>query len=222
MKKPPRLVATCIVALVLATLFVCSDLSQLGSQLWTAWAQTQQMGAFANMPADAPGARGAESMMRETMALQTAMRPVLVALSSIDLLIAFLMIGSAAMTLALSPTGKRLFMGVLLAAMAWDTAGVLVNQYVAWKAKQLMQHYMSQMMSDVPPASGGGPDIGSMMSTWMGASTAIGLVCAGGWLALKISFYVSSVIYLRRAETAALFARTDEHGAARAAGMPRG
>jgi len=85
-----------------------------------------------------------------------------------------------------------------------------------------MRRFMSQAMTEMPAPSGGGPDIGSMMNTWMGASAAITLVCAGGWLAIKVAYYVSSLLYLRRSEVRELFARTDEHGAARAAGMPRG
>lgn len=221
MKKPPRLVATCIAALVLATLFVCADLSQLAGEVGNAWIQSRpEMRQMTAAQDASPGAGGA--MMRETLALQNTMRPFLIVISSVDLLVGFVLIAGAAMTLALSRVGRTVFAGALLVALGWDLVGLVVKLFVQWKTQQLMQRFMSEMATDMPPPSGGGPDVGSMMSTWIGASLAIGVVCAGGWVAIKVAFYVSSLLYLRRPEVHALFALSDEHGAARAAGMPRG
>lgn len=223
MKKPPRLVATCIAALVLATLFVCSDLSQLGGQIGSAWLQSRpEMQPITTGPSAGPGADSAATMMHETLALQNAMRPFLVVIASLDLLVSFFLIAGAAMTLALSPAGRRIFSAVLVGAIVWDTVGVVVKLFFQWKSQQLMQRFMSDAMADMADPSSGGAGFGSMMNTWMGASAAIGFACAGGWLAVKVAFYVSSLSYLRKPEVTTLFARTDEHGAARAAGMPRG
>jgi len=220
-KRPAPLVAVCIIGLVLATLFVCDDLLQVAGQVGTAWMMGRpEMQQLQHGPPGIPGADAAESATRQTLDLQNSLRPILLVLYSLDFVVSALLIAGAAMTLSLSPIGRRVLMGALVASLGVNVLSTLVRVYVQWRTTQITQQMFSAASSQMPSPAGGGPPIGGVLQTWLGATTAVTLACIGIWLALKASYYLGTLVYLHRQR--ALFAHGDQHQMARSGGMPRG
>ncbi|MCA9202462.1 MAG: hypothetical protein KDA59_05440 [Planctomycetales bacterium] len=111
-------------------------------------------------------------------------------------LVAGLLLTGGVMSLMKKPFGRTLLVATFLLAILFELCRSYLTGVQMMETYEIMNEYMGQMAGAMPgPAP---PGMGQMMTTMSKVIVIFQAVVAGIWLLVKLVFYATSYVYLRR------------------------
>lgn len=200
-KRPAALTAIAIVGIVLGSLGTCGGLLGTGSLLLQ-----DQMQAFSQQMAEMSSAN--DHIYQQQMAMQEQLRgladawlPALIALQIVNLLGSIALLVGGIALVRWKPSGPRLFAGAALAGLAIDAGAGAITILYQLEVNAIMQDYLTGLVSD-PMLAGAEQSMNAIGQ----ASSQASMFFGAAWIAVKLGFYVFSIIRLRKPDVRALFA----------------
>lgn len=205
-QRPGQLTAIAILAIVLGILGSCGGLWGIGGALLQGSLQQAQEGWMESSGMPAEQLEAQRAMQERIEEIQRKWLPFTVTHQSLNLLASALLLAAGVMLLRTNARAPGVFLGAVGANVFVDLAGGILGVVVQQDTQEVMQ----QMMADIAAGSPEAPGADRMFEGVMQASAWLGVCMAGGWLLLKVAYYVWGVVYLRKPEVKRLFAGEEQ------------
>lgn len=191
--RPAGLWIVGIMAIVLGGLGCCGGTFQLVSVAL----QDAIIEAVEQAGGDAPGQEFQREVNRRSLEIARSWRVPTIASLVANMLGSLLLLLAAILLFTWNPNAVMVFMGAAAFSILVDTASAGLGIAIQQETMAAMQQAASEIGT-------GGND--RLMGGIVRASGNLGLCWAIGWLVAKLSFYVGSVLYLRKETVRGLFA----------------
>ncbi|MEM9189956.1 MAG: hypothetical protein AAGF12_12310 [Myxococcota bacterium] len=103
-------------------------------------------------------------------------------------------------------SGRKLGLAAMTIACAlaipYELSATAFGSWVQMKTIDLVDEMMAEMMATTPNLP---PDFEAIMSTMMSGAVIVGMIAGVAWLLLKLGYYVTAIVYLRKSTTKASF-----------------
>jgi len=203
MQRPGGLTAICVIAISLGALGACCNVWGLGSAAF----QDRLHGMNRRM-AEAqhdPGMREAQlSMQDEINEYTRAWMPVTTTLAFGGLILSILLVAGGALSLNYKSGGRMLLLVVCVAGTFFDVGRNVVEGIFSWRLQQIMARSMEHTMA-LAAAEHGGAAPSGMVGAAMGVGGALGFALMAAWVLVKLAYYVTTLVYVRKPEIRALY-----------------
>lgn len=201
-KRPVSILAITILGLCLGMLGACAGTAGILGQLGQDALQDQQRALLS-------GSGQNQEQVEANIRMQEAMRealepytPALIAQATLNLLASLGLLAASVLLLMWKPIAPATFMLTVAANAFVDIGGAVLQAIV-------QRHSMAAMQAGLAEVTAAGPQppgMDQMMEGIAGATT-MATMCIGGlWILLKLAYYGSGVMVLRKDENRALFA----------------
>ena len=208
-KRPGWLTAMCVISIVLGSLGIIGGLS--GVVGLAMQSRTQQINSMFMPPGPAGGPQAKMKELQEEM--QQAIQPVIKRWNPFSyVLILFrlvqggMLVAGGIMTIGLKPTGRSLLTAVLLVSIPIDLAQAALQAVIQHQTMAVVGSFMPRMMeASAPPGKPLPAGVSNMTTTMMNVAAIGMIVFTVVWVGVKIGFYISSALYLRRPAIVSLF-----------------
>lgn len=196
-KRPGWLTAFCIGAIVLGSLGLLSALGGAANQALGDYYQKMARG-FQTAGQPPAVAASFDKMQDEMLAVANDWKGVTAGLLFVQFLVAGGLLAGGILTLRLRPNGRDLLIKVFMVAILFEIVGAIPTTMIQIETMAVMERYMSNVAAGSPKGSQAPRKMPPMVKTFMrvGVWFSVGIVML--MLVLKIAFYVSGLLYLRR------------------------
>jgi len=204
--RPTSVTVIAIVAIVLGSLSTCCGLYAGFGLVMTdrLQAMSDQM-AQVGQPEGSASVRAQREMQAELVTFQAGWAPFTGSFVVIQLLVALLSILGGALALSAKPIGRSMLMGAFGLGTVFELGRSVVETLMQFQVIAITQRYMTQI---VAASQNGRPlpaGFGQTMGAVMGGASIAGIVFMLLWALIKIGYYVSSLVLLRREEVRRFF-----------------
>ena len=204
--RPTSVTVIAIVAIVLGSLSTCCGLYAGFGLVMTdrLQAMSDQM-AQVGQPEGSASVRAQREMQAELFTFQAGWAPFTGSFVVIQLLVALLSILGGALALSAKPIGRSMLMGAFGLGTVFELGRSVVETLMQFQVIAITQRYMTQI---VAASQNGRPlpaGFGQTMGAVMGGASIAGIVFMLLWALIKIGYYVSSLVLLRREEVRRFF-----------------
>ena len=141
-----------------------------------------------------------DAMQRETTALTRRFTPANIALSIFNALSSAALLLGGALLFSFKPIGRTLALYGAGALAVVDTAQLAVSGWMQYE----MSHVLARAMGNLPQGASAA-QTEQMMKMIVGGSTILAIGLGAIWLLIKLGFYGTTFVYLRRSEIRELF-----------------
>jgi hypothetical protein len=201
--RPGQLLAIAVIGIILGSLGGCGGLVGLAGGVMQGRMMEQQVEILerSGMPAEQVDRQ--RRMVDRMRAVTAEWLPFTATHQVLNIVASVVLLGASVMLLRWSATGPSLFVVAAAANLIVDTGGAFVGALVQRETSEMTREMMREVSAGAgaPPP----PGMGDMMEGFVQASAWMGMCLAGGWVLLKLGFYVWGVVYLRKPEVRARF-----------------
>lgn len=205
--RPTAVTVIAVVAIVLGTFSSCCGLyAGFGLVMSDRLQAVSQQLARAGQSADNPAVREQQAMQTELLDFQRGWAPFTGSFVVIQLFLALLMILGGSLALAGKGVGRVMMMGSFVAGTVFEIARSVTETLMQFQMMDVMQRYMGRMMAATQRGGPTPPGFEQTMGAVMGGATVAGIVLMLLWAAVKIGYYVSGFLLMRREDVRRYFA----------------
>jgi len=204
--RPTSVTVIAIVAIVLGSLSTCCGLYAGFGLVMTdrLQAMSDQM-AQVGQPEGSASVRAQREMQAELVTFQAGWAPFTGSFVVIQLLVALLCILGGALALSAKPIGRSMLMGAFGLGTVFELGRSVVETLMQFQVIAITQRYMTQIVAASQNGRPLPPGFGQTMGAVMGGASIAGIVFMLLWALIKIGYYVSSLVLLRREEVRRYF-----------------
>ena len=214
-QRPGKLLAICIIAIVLGALGLLGAAGGAVGMLFGA-----QMQNVANFGATEAQREVQKQMTQQVAAVAAKWQVFNVVTLAVHFVVAPCLLAGAILTLCWKPGGRRLLVAALLAAAVFELVRMGPAMMTARETQEITAEFMPKLMeAAAPPGARQPANLNAMMGGMMKAMVIAGMVLGIAMVAAKVIFYLIGAAYLRKPAVAALFADSSADNAWR---MPDG
>ena len=204
--RPTTVTVIAIVAIVLGALSTCCGLYAGFGLVMTdrLQAMSDQMAQVGHREGD-PAVRVQREMQAELVTFQAGWAPFTGSFVVVQLLVALLSILGGALALSAKPIGRSILMGAFGFGTVFELGRGVVETFMQFQVMGITQRYMAQI---VAASQNGRPmpaGFGETMGAVMGGASIAGIVFMLLWALIKIGYYVSGLVLLRREDVRRYF-----------------
>jgi hypothetical protein len=134
--------------------------------------------------------------------------PFTVTHQALNLLLSLALVGACILLLLWSPKAPLVFFVAVLGNLVVDVLGAVLGALVQRDSMDAMKQ---MVMSPAMTGPGASPEAARIMEGVLGASAWMGVCVAGVLVLVKLTYYASGALYLRKPETMRLFTPAPPH-----------
>lgn len=151
-----------------------------------------------------------QEMMDQTIAVQRRWLPINVAVSTVHLLVAAVLLAGGIQALRLKPSGRKLLLAALSLAIVFEVVRIVPTSMMQWQMSKIIEPFMQKTMEAAAPPGKAMPaaqrkSIQMVMRASMMAGLLIGVLTAAGMAIVKLAFYIAGIWLLRRPQFQAMY-----------------
>jgi len=204
--RPTSVTVIAIVAIVLGSLSTCCGLyAGFGLVMTDRLQAVSDQMAQVGQPEGSASVRAQREMQAELVTFQAGWAPFTGSFVVIQLLVALLSILGGALALSAKPIGRSMLIGAFGLGTVFELGRSVVETLMQFQVIAITQRYMSQIVAASQNGRPLPPGFGQTMGAVMGGASIAGIVFMLLWALIKIGYYVSSIVLLRREEVRRFF-----------------
>ena len=183
-KRPQGIVIVAVIGFLLSALACCGSVWGIVGIATQEYTQKQ----LRTMQSDLPGMQGQLQFQDDLIALTKDMMPFQICFAVFSLLLVIALVASLGALLAGKAAAPKAVKVVCAMAAVFAIVEMMFAGYMQWA--------ISNATGDMMDAAGAGDMPG--MEGIMGASMAMGICMGVGWMAVKLAYYLGTMMYLSK------------------------
>ena len=205
--RPTALTVVAVVAIVLGVLSSCCGLyAGFGLVVSDRMQAASQRLASVGRSADDPAVHDQLVMQAELLAFQRSWAPFTGGAVVLQLFVALLCILGGALALAGKDVGRVMLLGTFVFGTLFELGRGVVEAFMQFQMSDITRRFMARAMETAQHGRPPVPGMGQTMGAVMGGATAAGIVVLLLWALVKVAYYVTGSVMLRREDVRRFFA----------------